>query len=104
MDSSAFLGAATADREVRVVVRAEQGEVRTPIWIVTVGPNAFVRSYRAERGRWYQQVHVLEASPLELGDEIVSVRPDPVHDPTCLRRSAMPTSPSMTGSPSSRPW
>ncbi len=80
VDSSAFLGAATADREVRVVVRAEQGEVRTPIWIVTVGPNAFVRSYRAGRGRWYQQVHVLEAFPLELGDEIVSVRPDPVHD------------------------
>jgi hypothetical protein len=86
VDSSAFLGAATADREVRVVVRAEHGEVRTPIWIVTVGPDAFVRSYRAEQGRWYQQVHILEAFPLELGGELVSVRPDPVHDANMLER------------------
>ena len=80
MDRSAFLNTATSAREVRVVVQTEQPEVRTPIWIVTVGPDAFVRSYRAEHGRWYQNVHTSKTFPLELGGEVVSVRPDSVHD------------------------
>jgi hypothetical protein len=80
MDCSAFLNTATSAREVRVVVQTEQPEVRTPIWIVTVGPDVFVRSYRAEHGRWYQNVHTSKTFPLELGGELVSVRPDPVHD------------------------
>ena len=80
MESSAFVNAAANAREVRIVVRTEQPEVRTPIWIVTVGPDAFVRSYRAEQGQWYQNVHTSEAFPLELDGELVSVRPEPVHD------------------------
>ncbi len=73
MDCSAFLNTATSAREVRVVVQSEQPEVRTPIWIVTVGPDVFVRSYRAEHGRWYQNVHTSKTFPLELGGESASV-------------------------------
>jgi len=80
MDNSTFLDAAAKVREVRVVVRTRQGEVRTPIWIVVVGREVFVRSYRADGGQWYQHVTSSESFPLELRGELVSVRTEPEHD------------------------
>jgi len=41
-------------------------------------------SYRAEHGRLYRTCTPRRPFPLELGGELVSVRPDPVHDADVL--------------------
>jgi hypothetical protein len=73
MDTSGFIKAAREALEVRVVVRDDGAEARIPIWIVTVGDAVFVRSYRAEQGKWYQHVVARPRFPLELAGEDVVV-------------------------------
>lgn len=80
MERSVWLDTAARAEEVRVVLHSEEGETRTPIWIVTVGPSAFVRSYRATRGKWYQQVIASPAFTLEIEGDDVLVSPTPVED------------------------
>ena len=84
MDTASFVVAAHSAREVRVVVQGADGEVRTPIWIVTVGPSVFIRSYRADKGKWYQHVLAKKTFPLEIEGEDVTVRAEPVTAPTVL--------------------
>ncbi len=43
MEMATFLEMAKNTREVRVIVQGAGDEVRTPIWIVSVGPSVFVR-------------------------------------------------------------
>jgi hypothetical protein len=38
-----------------VTQRADGSASRLPIWVVVVDGEAYVRSYRAERGAWYQR-------------------------------------------------
>jgi len=85
MEPSTFRDAASAATEVRVVVRSGGDEVRTPIWIVTVGPSVYVRSYRAAQGNWYKHVVASGSLPLELEGELVPVRCEPVEDPAVLK-------------------
>jgi hypothetical protein len=61
-----------------VVVQGAGDEVRTPIWIVTVGPSVFVRSYRGNKGRWYQHVLARRIFPLEIEGTDVVVSAEPV--------------------------
>jgi hypothetical protein len=47
------------------------GARRTPIWVVVVDGDAYVRSYRGARGRWYQRARergrmVLEGIPVDV--------------------------------------
>ena len=78
MEMTTFLEKAKMTREVRVVVQGSEDEVRTPIWIVTVGPSVFIRSYRASDGNWYQHVLAERTFPLEIEGQDVSVRAEPV--------------------------
>ena len=44
-----------AEKEVRIRTRRPDGSrVRTIVWIVVVHGRAYVRSWRGERGYWYQ--------------------------------------------------
>lgn len=67
-----------------MVVRAAGQEVRTPIWIVAVGDAVFIRSYRAEEGKWYRHVLAKRTFPLEIAGEDVIVRAEPVSEPATL--------------------
>lgn len=86
MEPGRFHDAAAEAREVRVVVRSGDTEIRTPIWIVTVGPSVYVRSYRAAEGRWYQHVLASQSFPLELEGELVPVRLESVTDESVLEQ------------------
>lgn len=39
----------------------------TPIWVVRVGDQLFVRSHRGRRGRWYQRVQVTHRGRISAG-------------------------------------
>lgn len=80
MDETTWAGAVDAAREVRVVVLAETGTVRTPIWIVGAGGAAYVRSYRAEAGQWYRYVRSAGRFVLEIAGEDVEVDPVAIDD------------------------
>jgi len=102
MDCSAFLTQPRAPGRFASSYRASSRRFEHRSGIVTVGPDVFVRSYRAEHGRWYQNVAHSKTFPLELGGELVSVRPDPVHDADVLEEVSKGLSRhSTTGSPSS---
>ncbi|MGH9303871.1 MAG: DUF2255 family protein [Acidimicrobiales bacterium] len=83
---STFEEAAGAAREVRVVVASGGQEVRTPIWVVTVGPFAYVRSYRGATGRWYRYASASSSFAIEIGDDDVVVQHVPVTDPVTLEQ------------------
>jgi hypothetical protein len=86
MDTTSFINAASSAREVRVVVRSGGEELRTPVWIVTTGRSAYLRSYRGKEGRWYQHVCSVGQFPLEIEGSDVLVVASPVSDPATLGR------------------
>jgi len=108
MEMATFLEMAKNTREVRVVVQGSGDEVRTPIWIVTVGPSVFVRSYRGDNGSWYQHVLARRTFPLEIEGTDVVVSAEPVttattHDDVSAAYKAKypdePETPEMVSSP-----
>lgn len=84
MSVERFLQRAHVAREVQVAVPQISGELLTPIWIVTTMDHAFVRSYRADKGHWFQYVIGAESFHLTLEGEVVSVRSSIVTDPEML--------------------
>jgi hypothetical protein len=75
------LGALTDTEElVLVLERADKPVLRVPVWVVTVGESAYVRSYRGVTSGWYRAVMAKRDQAIALGDDI------PVHfesvDPT----------------------
>jgi len=86
LDATRFRAAAQEVKEVRVVVKGSNGEVRTPIWIVATESSVFVRSYRATQGKWYLQVLSAKTFALEIEGEDVMVRAEPVTEPGTLEK------------------
>jgi hypothetical protein len=74
--------AALTDAEELVLVldRADKPVLRVPVWMVTVGENAYVRSYRGVTSGWYRAVMAERDQAIALDGDI------PVHfesvDPT----------------------
>jgi hypothetical protein len=64
--------------EVHVAAPAK----RIPVWAVVVDGDAYVRSYRGERGAWYRRA--LREGRLEI--EGVEARVEPEHDPELNER------------------
>ena len=62
------------EREVQVRARRRDGStVDVPIWVVTVGHEAYVRSVRAERGAWYRRARAEGRLTLVVGGRAVPV-------------------------------
>ncbi len=53
---------------------------RTPIWVVAVGDDVYVRSWRGANGRWYQQVTANPNAVVHVGLKYIPVRAVPVRD------------------------
>ena len=63
------------EREVTIETTRPDGSTRRAIiWIVVDGEDAFVRSWKGERGRWYQDVLVRPEALLEVAGSRVPVR------------------------------
>ena len=65
-------------REVHVATPSK----RLPIWAVVVDDEAYVRSYRGERGAWYRRA--VREGRLEI--EGIAARVEPEHDPQLNER------------------
>jgi hypothetical protein len=66
------------EREVRVRTQGRDGATADlPIWIVTVGGEPYVRSYRAERGAWYRRARSEGRMTLVVGGRVVPVTVQP---------------------------
>jgi hypothetical protein len=65
-------------REVHVAAPAK----RIPIWVVVVGDEVYVRSYKGERGAWYRRALREGRMTLEGVDVVV----EPEHDPALNER------------------
>jgi hypothetical protein len=57
------------DREelVLVIERADRPVLRVPVWLVTVGDHAYVRSYLGVTNGWYRRVIAQRDQAIELG-------------------------------------
>lgn len=56
-DAQTFTELAAA-RDLNIVVPAPgRDPIRTPIWVVPVGENLYVRSWKGQEGRWYRRAH-----------------------------------------------
>jgi hypothetical protein len=60
---------------------------RTIIWIVTDGPDAFVRSVRGSRGRWYREAITHPEVAVHAGGRRLPVRAVPAADPRSIERT-----------------
>ncbi len=99
MDASEFAAAARSEKEVRVVVPGSVLGVRTPIWIVNVSGDAYVRSYKAARGRWYQSVLSAGRFVLEIAGSDVLVEAERVSEPGLIREVSDAYSKKYAGEP-----
>lgn len=63
-----------------IVSAPDRPVVRAPIWIVGVGGDLYVRSWKGDQGRWYRRARRYGAGVLAVGGEEYAVRFVPVAD------------------------
>jgi hypothetical protein len=68
-------------QEIEVVVPApDRPAVRTPIWVVTVDGDLYIRSWKGENGRWYRRVRRYGTGSVVVGGHEHAVRFLPATD------------------------
>ena len=77
-DASTLEMLRTAD-EIRIRTRKHKGQ-GVIIWIVTVGEQAFIRSFRGASAKWYVDAVADGQATLEVGDQQIPVRLTSVAD------------------------
>jgi hypothetical protein len=58
----------------------------TPIWVIVEGGDLYVRSYRGQAGRWYQEIITFPFAVLHLNGERLAVRAIRVTDDVTIAR------------------
>lgn len=72
--------------EVAIETARPNGELRrTVIWIVTDGADAYVRSVRGPRGRWYRDLTERPDAMITVGGERIPVVATPASDPDSVK-------------------
>lgn len=66
--------------EIETVALDQPALHRTTIWIVTVGSDLYVRSYKGPRGRWYQQIRANPIGAIFTAEHRIPVSAVPVAD------------------------
>jgi hypothetical protein len=67
--------------EIRLRTRSSNGSSSSrPIWIVVVAGQAYIRSAFGTRSAWYRRVRAGGHADIEVGDETLPVRLEPVDD------------------------
>ena len=78
-----FVAAARRAREIGLVLPDRAREV--PVWVVSTAEGVYLRSYRAEQGRWYQSVLSSATFSIEIDDALITVGYERVNAPTTIR-------------------
>lgn len=81
--SAELLDAIERAEEIEVItVRADETPLQpVPIWVVRVGDDLYVRSYRGEDGAWYRHARTEQAGRVRAASFEQAVRFEPVADP-----------------------
>src|SRR5437763_6636910 len=67
--------------EVDMITPRRDGSLsRRPIWVVVMGDDAYVRSYRGESGAWYRRARADGRAALGVGGDTIEVAVEPVSD------------------------
>jgi hypothetical protein len=82
-----FVDEVAATHEVEIETRRSSGQTtRTIIWVVVDGGQVYVRSVRAEAGKWYRRLRASPTGTLHVGGRAAAVRAVPVDDPAEVER------------------
>ena len=82
----ALLGA-TEEIEIETRAAPDAPLHRTIIWIMTDGNDAFVRSVRGGRGRWYREAIANPQVAVHAGGRRLAARVVAANDPTSIERT-----------------
>jgi hypothetical protein len=90
--SGSALDRSTLDRldsAIEIDARTPRGDGSTssrPVWVVVVGGEAYVRSYRGQRGAWYRRARADGRMAIATDGAEVAVAVEPVSDDEVNRR------------------
>ncbi len=84
----ADLAALEAAEEIRIETRAAADAPvhRTIIWVVTDGPDAFIRSVRGTSARWYREATAHPELTVSAGGTVLEARAVRATDPDSIAR------------------
>jgi hypothetical protein len=80
--------AETEEVEIETRAAPDAPVHRTVIWIVTDGQDAFVRSVRGARGRWYREAVAHPDVALHAAGRRIPARAVPANDPNSIERTS----------------
>lgn len=81
------LGLLAATDEIEIeTTRADGSRRRTIIWVMTDGPDVYVRSVRGEAGRWYQEALADPRVIVHAPGRAIAVRAAPATDDDAIAR------------------
>jgi hypothetical protein len=76
--------------EIEIETQAPDGPVhRTTIWIVVDGDEAFVRSVRGRKGRWYREATANPAVAIHVDGRRLPATAIPATDPDSIERTTI---------------
>ncbi len=61
---------------------------RTIIWVVVDGDEAFIRSVRGAKARWYREIVANPATVIHVGDRAIAAKATAAVDPDSVRRTS----------------
>ncbi|MEV6316952.1 DUF2255 family protein [Streptomyces sp. NPDC051776] len=79
----------TLDHEQEIAMRTRRRDgswSSRPIWVVVVDQDAYVRSYRGREGDWYKRARAEGSAEIQVGNDVVPVGLEAVHDEALNRR------------------
>jgi hypothetical protein len=79
---------AAVEIEIETQAAPESPAHRTIIWVVTDGPDAFIRSYRGAGARWYREASARPEVVLHVGDQAIRARVVPAVDADSVARTS----------------
>lgn len=94
--------AATDEIEIETR-RADGGTRRTIIWVMTDGPDVFVRSVRGEAGRWYREALVDPRVTIHAQGRAIAAKATPAAGDAAVARCSSAITRKYAGQPGYRP-
>ena len=79
---------ATVEIEIETQADAAAPAHRTIVWVVTDGPDAFVRSVNGSGARWYREASARPAVTIHVGDRTIPARVIAAVDPESISRTS----------------
>jgi hypothetical protein len=79
-----------ASVEIEIETRADDASPvhRTIVWVVTDGPDVFIRSVNGTGARWFREAAIRPEVVIHAGDRPIRARAVPANDPVSVARTS----------------